>query len=365
VSLQDEAFFKMMAALNGNSQYTLVNRLKGNSRGYPEYLQQLQLPSEVVEQQIKLNSNYSHTVGNDNNYEVQSGDTLWEIAQKYNTNIGRLAALNNIKNINEIEVGQKLKIQMDDALNSKKVSVLIEKQGPGLGESMTNYGISLEEALDRQMRQSPQISEGSGWINANRDQVKRYLDPNNYKDGVNKYQFLDLSASAGVSVEDMRGFLTGKGILAGRESVFLNAAKKYSVSEVYLAAHAALETGNGSSPLATGLEVKGVKVYNMYGIGAYDDDPNGEGAHFAYKMGWTTPEAAIEGGAKWIAENYINDSSYRQNTLYKMRWNPASPGEHQYATDIRWAVNQVYSIKKMYDAFPSANLNFDIPVYRR
>jgi type VI secretion system secreted protein VgrG len=81
-------------------------------------------------------------------------------------------------------------------------------------------------------------------------------------------------------------------------------------------------------------------------------------------MGWTSPEKAIDGGAKWISEKYINNSDYAQNNLYKMRWNPASPGTHQYATDVNWAVAQTSSMKKMFDNFPAANLSYDIPKFK-
>lgn len=64
------------------------------------------------------------------------------------------------------------------------------------------------------------------------------------------------------------------------------------------------------------------------------------------------------------SKKYINNATYQQNTLYKMRWNPSSPGKHQYATDIRWAINQTSSIKKMYDQFPDAVKTFDIPKFK-
>ena len=232
-------------------------------------------------------------------------------------------------------------------------------------EINTKYNLDIDSFLKTQMgmNDKPKISKNNKWVDASSDEVLEYLDPTNYDDGVYKYQFLDLSASAGISLDDMTEFLNGKGILNGEADTFLQAANKYGVSEVYLAAHAALETGNGTSELAKGYVINGVKVYNMYGIGAYDDDPIGSGAKFALKMGWTTPEKAIDGGSKYIAEQYINNNQKKQNTLYKMRWNPASPGVNQYATDIRWAINQTYSIKKMYDNFPNAILNFDIPVF--
>ena len=102
----------------------------------------------------------------------------------------------------------------------------------------------------------------------------------------------------------------------------------------------------------------------MFGIAAVDSNPVRGGARKAYEEGWTSVKKAIEGGAKWISENYVNHPSYQQNTLYKMRWNPNSPGTHQYATDIGWAVKQTSRIKTVYDKLPNAILHFDIPVYK-
>jgi type VI secretion system secreted protein VgrG len=144
------------------------------------------------------------------------------------------------------------------------------------------------------MRQSPTYSVGSRFPLANREQVRQYLDPNNYKTGVYKYQFLDLSAPAGISEEELRAFLQNKGIFAGKEKVFINAAAKYNINVIYLVAHACLETGNGTSQFATGIEINGKKVYNMFGISVFDNDEQA-GVEFALKNGWTTPEAAIEG----------------------------------------------------------------------
>ena len=72
----------------------------------------------------------------------------------------------------------------------------------------------------------------------------------------------------------------------------------------------------------------------MFGIGAVDHDAVKQGFTRAKEEGWDTVKKAIVGGAKFIANSYINQG---QNTLYKMRWNPENPGDHQYATDISWA----------------------------
>ena len=66
--------------------------------------------------------------------------------------------------------------------------------------------------------------------------------------------------------------------------MFLAAAKKYDINPAYLVSHALLETGNGSSSLAKGYRtVNGKKAYNVFGICAYDSDPNYYGSKYAYE----------------------------------------------------------------------------------
>lgn len=100
----------------------------------------------------------------------------------------------------------------------------------------------------------------------------------------------------------------------------------------------------------------------MYGINVRDDKPS-LGTKYAFDKGWDSIDKAIDGGAKWISDNFVNHPKYKQNTLYTMRWNPASPGEHQYASDVLWAKHQIPNMKKRFDIFPDAVLYIDIPVY--
>ena len=101
----------------------------------------------------------------------------------------------------------------------------------------------------------------------------------------------------------------------------------------------------------------------MFGIGAADSAPLRLGAIRAYNEGWFSPREAVIGGAKFIAERYIHNQ-YNQNTLYKMRWNPANPGYTQYATDIAWATKQVSTIKNMYDLLDNPTINMNSVRYR-
>src|SRR5690606_33758058 len=205
-----------------------------------------------------------------------------------------------------------------------------------------------------------EISYTTTWRNAKQSDVQNYMDPSKN----DKFQHLLLSGTAGVSANELKNLLNGKGVLHNKQDVFIQASRLYNVNEVYLVAHALHETGNGTSKLAKGVQYNGKTVYNMFGIAAYDSDPVRGGARKAYELGWFSVDAAILGGAKWISENYVNHPKYQQNTLYKMRWNPSNPGVHQYATDIGWAVKQIDRIKKVYDQLPNAQKFYDIPVYK-
>lgn len=225
------------------------------------------------------------------------------------------------------------------------------------------------------------------WVNASREDVLYYLDPLNFiNHDQNRFQFLDLSRPSGASASLLNSYLEGKGILEGRGQDFIEASRTHGVNEVYLLSHALLETGNGTSRLANGVEVGKDRsgnlvlvtdsnrnnltdirtTYNMFGIGAKDGNAVRNGAIRAYKEGWFTPKDAIIGGAKFIGNDYIKAG---QNTLYKMRWNPASMANygyasHQYASDIGWAVKQTINIYNLYQEIGITSLYLEIPRYR-
>lgn len=205
------------------------------------------------------------------------------------------------------------------------------------------------------------------WVNASPDDIQYYLDPNNFiNDDRQRFQFLDLTRASDADAVTLNKYLAGKGTLAGQGQAFIDAAKLYGINDVYLVSHATLETGNGSSTLARGVKYNGTTVYNMYGIGAIDACPVDCGAKRAYEEGWTSPYLAIVGGAQFIGDGYINSG---QNTLYKMRWNPAAMAASgtfgkQYATDIGWASKQVSTMYNLYQNIGIYTLYLDIPNYR-
>lgn len=210
------------------------------------------------------------------------------------------------------------------------------------------------------------------WRNATSADVKTYLDPSKYvNDEVQKFQFMDLTKSSELSVDVLNQYLKGKGILDGQGQAFIDAGKTHGINEVYLLAHALLETGNGTSTLAKGVTSHGKKVYNMYGIGAFDSCPLECGTEAAYEYGWDTPYKAIVGGAAFIKDGYLNGNNgygIVQNTLFEMRWNPQLMAEesiagHQYASDIGWAYKQVKFMAELYK-ISQYTLHLDIPVFK-
>ncbi|MFJ7940351.1 SH3 domain-containing protein [Peribacillus sp. NPDC096622] len=213
-----------------------------------------------------------------------------------------------------------------------------------------------------------EVDYNKTWVNASPEEIEYNLNPNNFvNDPVNSFQFVKLSQVTNMNVSEVNNrILSGKGILQGQAATFTAAGEKYGVNEIYLISHALLETGNGTSPLATGVKVNGKTVYNMYGVGAFDGTALSSGAQYAYNAGWFTPEAAIIGGAEFIAKGYISSG---QDTLYKMRWNPTAAekygyASHQYATDIGWATKQVKQIYNLYSLLDSYKLTIEVPKYK-
>lgn len=62
-------------------------------------------------QVLTINTGSGTNTSSNTYYTVKSGDTLSEIAEKYNTSVRRLVELNNIKNANLIYPGQKLRVK--------------------------------------------------------------------------------------------------------------------------------------------------------------------------------------------------------------------------------------------------------------
>ncbi|WP_077597018.1 SH3 domain-containing protein [Oceanobacillus kimchii] len=251
---------------------------------------------------------------------------------------------------------------------------------PKITSVTTNYNYSFKHMVDTQMNGTPK-SDGQGLIDATRGEVEFYTNPNNFNESTHHYyQFLVLSNSAGLNVNEINEKVLNSdaGSLEGQAQAFINAGNLYNINEAYLIAHALHETGRGKSTLALGIpvdskgkvtrnskgdiaETSSTKhiVYNMYGYGAIDGCAIECGAKYAFDRQWFSPEESIIGGAELI-QTYINRG---QDTLYKMRWNPISPGYPQYATHVQWATAQTSRIHSIYQLLDNYTIKFDVPSF--
>lgn len=212
------------------------------------------------------------------------------------------------------------------------------------------------------------------YLQATREDLSKYLNPQTFSTNANgRLQFLKIDKyREGITASELNAFFNkyckSNSVFINKGQAFIDAAKKHNLDVSYLVAASMVETGYGSSTLAQGVEVPGengekVKVYNFFGISAFDGTAVPSASQYAYKKGWTTVDKTIEGSAKWLSTNYIHSTKYKQNTLYKMRWSYNTG--HQYATDVSWAhiiAKVMNNIIPYYDN--SVSLEFLIPNYK-
>ncbi|MDU5197758.1 MAG: N-acetylglucosaminidase, partial [Enterobacter sichuanensis] len=243
----------------------------------------------------------------------------------------------------------KIKVKGKTSVDNPTQNNTTSKDGKSVSKTPTKPRVVVEkskytfqQALNAQMAHGmPQKSYSWGWGNASRSQTSKYMNPTTiWNSSTQRYQMLDLGKYQGISVSKLNKILKGKGTLSGQGKAFADGCKKYNVNEIYLIAHAFLESGYGRSNYASGR----YGIYNYFGISAYDNNPDASIA-YARRQGWTSPRNGIIGGAKFVRKQYFNKG---KNTLYRMRWNPKNPGYMQYATAIEWCNFQATTISSLY-----------------
>ena len=94
-------------------------------------------------------------------YKVQKGDTLWEIAQKHNTTVSHLVQINNIKNPNMIYVGEILTISCNHNANSNNNNQNIinykVQRGDTLSEIALKYNTTISSIVNLNNIQNPNL----------------------------------------------------------------------------------------------------------------------------------------------------------------------------------------------------------------
>lgn len=251
----------------------------------------------------------------------------------------------------------------------------------------------------------------SGYACASEGITKYYLDPRNFLNEVNVFQFLEISYNSNIhSLEGVKSAVKGSFLdnevtytLIEKEDVvdeetnekttkdvekeytkhyadiILEAAKQSNMSPYSIVTKIIQEVGTKGSSSVSGTYEGYTGYYNFYNLGAYDTgNAIVNGLRYARDKGWNNQYKAIIEGAKEIANSYTNAG---QNTAYFYKFdvvgtkiletgktqNVSSSNmfSHQYMTNVQDPTSQS---KSLYNTYAKNNildeaLNFIIPVY--
>lgn len=236
------------------------------------------------------------------------------------------------------------------------------------------------------------VKDGTNWYCANSAVISYYMDPRNFLNGTDIFQFEALAYDTSQSADVVQSILnntfmkgnysvvdsaTGKTVSGSYKQAFMDAGVTAQANPYFLATRVKQEVGvNGSN--STSGTYKGYEgIYNFYNIGANDGTnavanglkwaKGGTSNSTTYGRPWTTPYKSIVGGAQYIAANYINKG---QNTLYFQKFNVAPTNSnqlylHQYMTNVQAPCSEGRTTRNAYNSLGilSGSMVFYIPVY--
>lgn len=235
------------------------------------------------------------------------------------------------------------------------------------------------------------VFDGSTWVAASKAAIAYYMDPRNFLNERNIFQFELLEYQSQYQTKDginsiirntpfykknftYKDFTTGKQASMKYVTAFVRAAKESGVSPYHLASRVKQEVV--TSATTTSLAVTGKNetypgIYNFYNIGATSGkNPAVRGLKWAstgttYLRPWTDPYRSIVGGAMYIGTSYISKG---QNTGYLQKFNVTSNQRyaHQYMTNVEAAYSEAIKTKQAYaESMDKTPIIFSIPVYEK
>ena len=223
------------------------------------------------------------------------------------------------------------------------------------------------------------IRDGAGWVTAHPDYIAHRLDPRNYFNERDIFQFECLTYSSSHSLSGVQAiiknsFMEGtNGVVRHSDGTSINYAETFmkvgeeaNVSPYHLASRVRQEQGRGTSPLISGTYSGYEGLYNYFNIkatGSTTGEIYKNGLTYARQQGWTTRYAALKGGAKFLASSYI---SVGQDTLYFQKFDVIEQGGlywHQYMTGVDGAYAEGRRVANAYTDKQQAFV-FRIPVYK-
>ena len=221
------------------------------------------------------------------------------------------------------------------------------------------------------------IESAPDWVQANRQTVEAYMDPRNFLNEANIFQFEKLTFDGETQTESgVQAILKGTFMETNRlengmsySQAFMQIAREINVSPYHLASRIRQEQGAGTSPLISGTVPGYEGYYNYFNIeasGVTMDEIIRNGLEEAKRSGWNTRYGALKGGATKVASNYITKG---QDTLYLQKFDvdPQYNGMfwHQYMQNLSAAESESQNIRKAYVnmGIVNSSFTFKIPVY--
>ena len=223
-----------------------------------------------------------------------------------------------------------------------------------------------------------EFRDSNAWVSAHPDYIAYCMDPRNFLNATDIFMFEGLSYSSvhtlnGVNAILKNSFMQGEKTYSDGETInyantFMTVGQSAGVSPYHLASRVRQEQGSdGTSSMISGTYPGYTGLFNFFNIATYGNGNNlyERGLSHARKNGWTSRYLSIEGGAKFIANNYI---AVGQDTLYFQKFDVIAQGglyEHQYMTNVKAAISESSIASKGYsDEAKQQAFSFNIPVYR-
>ncbi len=208
--------------------------------------------------------------------------------------------------------------------------------------------------------------DSGGWVAASPRLIAYYMDPRNFLNASDVFQFEKLTYSDKHTLDGVRAILPDA--LDEHAEDLMKAAEETNVSAYFLAARMRQE-GSHLNGLGTGTVEDYEGYYNFFHFGAWAHSNNSavtNGAIYAQKMGWDTPYKCIKDSADNLARGYIK---LGQDTTYFQKFNMTNTTSglynHQYMSNTAAAASEgrIRRGNATEDDLKST-LVFSIPVYK-
>ena len=255
--------------------------------------------------------------------------------------------------------------------------------------------------------ESNQTTYDSGYYQASAAAVAYFLDPRNFLNEVDLFQFYEQKQTASLTPADLDAVLAGtfmeNAVLENDRTYaeyLIEVGEELGVDPVFLAVKLRQEQGDGSSPLLSGtcgtllagyykhqttVTANGKQIkppapgsvneadltaldgyYNLFNIKA-----GGDGVFSIYRNaltyaknhGWNTRWRALRGGAEFLRDDYIGKG---QSTIYLQKFDVCTSGSpHQYMQNVGGALSEGRTLSRFFAAngLTDRACTFRIPVY--